>query len=206
VGEILPDAGNLHVSSGCKLVGLLLHGAILPERFGLSPGYIMLVYLIRHGVAVSVRDTPSRKHEDRPLTEDGATRMKVQAASFRRIGGVVQEVWTSPHLRARQSADIVRDAQDTGTPVIEVEDLAPEGDVEAVFGRLRAYENGHDIAIVGHEEGITKLASRLLVDGSAPVMHFGRGAVCCLDVLELSPDARSLLRWHLTPQQLRGLM
>ena len=89
----------------------------------------MTVYLIRHGVAVSVRDTPSHKHEDRPLTDDGATRMKVQAASFRRIGGVVQEVWTSPHLRARQSAEIVRDVQDTGVPVIEVEDLAPEGEI-----------------------------------------------------------------------------
>jgi len=166
----------------------------------------MLVYLIRHGIAVSSRDLPFHNDEDRPLTEDGVCRMEVQAASFRRIGGIIREIWTSPHLRSRQSADILRDKQDSDVPVVELKGLAPDGDIETVIDRLCRSENGRDIAIVGHEDGIAKLASRLLVGNGAPLIRFARGTVCCLDVLELRPTVRSMLRWHLTPQQLRGLM
>lgn len=165
----------------------------------------MLVYLIRHGIAEDTADA-SAIDVDRPLSEDGARRMKVQADALRRIGAIFDEIWTSPHLRACKTADILRLAQQRDLPVHEVPELAPDGDLDGVIDRLRRSGDDQNLALVGHEVGITRLAGLLLSGRTLPCIRFTCGAACCLEMQALDPIARAQLQWHLTPMQLRGFM
>ena len=165
----------------------------------------MLVYLLRHGIAEETADA-SVVDVDRPLSEDGVRQMKVQADALRRIGAIFDEIWTSPHLRARQTADILCVAQQRGLAVHEVLELAPDGDLDAVIDRLRRSGDDQNLALVGHEISITKLAGLLLSGRTIPCIRFACGAACCLEMQALDPILRALLHWHLTPMQLRGFM
>ncbi len=166
----------------------------------------MLVYLMRHGLAEDLQGEAGSSDSERPLSVDGTHRMQVQAGAFRRMVGILHEIWTSPLLRAHQTADIVSSAMLPTIPVCGVAGLGPEQEIEPVLHRLRQAEDDRHIVLIGHEVGLMELASHMLAGRATPMMKFPCGAVCCLDIVALDPIVRAQLHWFLTPRQLRALM
>ena len=78
------------------------------------------LYLIRHAIAAELG---SEWPDDtkRPLTERGMSRFKDAVKGLRRLDVAVDEIFTSPLVRARQTADI-RAAGLDGKPPIKVLD------------------------------------------------------------------------------------
>jgi Histidine phosphatase superfamily (branch 1) len=67
----------------------------------------MHLYLMRHGIAYE-RDERSGDDDSRPLTEEGIERTRAVAKALHKDGRLdLAEVWTSPLVRARQTAEIV---------------------------------------------------------------------------------------------------
>jgi phosphohistidine phosphatase len=110
----------------------------------------MRLILLRHGKSVEKTDWHDRD-EDRPLTKDGvehATQVLKLTAPF--VHAV--EIWTSPWLRARQTAELA-------SGIWKMAWLAAEAQTPAErASRLRA---DTDVALVGHEPDLNELAQIL---------------------------------------------
>jgi phosphohistidine phosphatase len=165
-----------------------------------SPSYEL--YLIRHGLA-EARGEAWPDDGKRPLTADGATRLRKAARALARLGVSIDVVLTSPLVRTRQTAEIVAAAFDPRPVVVNVEALAPGGTHASVLAELEKHMRRGHIAIVGHEPGIGELAGRLA--GMRHALEFKKGAVCRIDVDTLPPRGGGTLRWFLTPKVLRKL-
>lgn len=160
------------------------------------------LYLIRHAVAEE-RGDAWPDDTKRPLSDDGAARMRKAARGLTRLGVTFDVILTSPLVRTRQTAEIVAAAFDVRPPIVAVESLAPNGSPPAVFGDLEKQARRRRIALVGHEPAIGELAARLA--GSRHPFAFKKGAVCRIDVETLPPAGPGSLRWFLTTRILRAV-
>jgi phosphohistidine phosphatase len=154
------------------------------------------LYLIRHAIAEE-RGDKWPDDTKRPLSDDGAARMKKAAKGLAQLGVRLDVIVSSPLVRTRQTADIVAAALDPRPSVALAESLAPEGEYGDVLEDLRKYSRKSRVALVGHEPNIGELAARLA--GSRHPFEFKKGAVCRVDVDALPPTRPGALRWFLPP-------
>src|SRR3712207_398170 len=112
----------------------------------------MELYLIRHGIAAE-REAYAND-EDRPLTDKGREKTGKVAEQLRQLGLHFDLILTSPLVRARETADILKDAS-LGSQVEELTSLAPDGNIYAWIRWLQErQQNGGDyqcLALVGHQ-------------------------------------------------------
>ena len=160
------------------------------------------LYLIRHGIAEE-RGEAWPDDAKRPLTDDGAARVRKSARGLARLGVSFDAILTSPLVRARQTADAVASAFELRPHIVAAESLAPGGTYQAVLADLEKQSRRARIALVGHEPGIGELASRLA--GSRHPLEFKKGAACRIDVDAMPPTGPGSLRWFLTPRIMRSL-
>ena len=65
------------------------------------------IYLVRHGIAVDPAEMGSLDDEARPLTGKGRKRFRRLARAFRDLGEPLDFIFTSPLVRAVQTAEIL---------------------------------------------------------------------------------------------------
>jgi phosphohistidine phosphatase len=160
------------------------------------------LYLIRHAVAEE-RGEAWPDDTKRPLSDDGASRMRKAARGLARLGVTFDVILASPLVRTRQTAEIVAAAFDVRPPIVAVDSLAPGVSPPALFADLEKQTRRRRIALVGHEPGIGELAARLT--GSRHPIAFKKGAICRIDVEALPPSDPGELRWFLTTRILRSV-
>jgi phosphohistidine phosphatase len=160
------------------------------------------LYLIRHAVAEE-RGEAWPDDTKRPLSEDGAARMRKAARGLARLGATFDVILTSPLVRTRQTAELVAGAFDARPPIVAIESLAPGGSYQAVIADLEKQARRRRMALVGHEPGIGELAARLV--GSRHPFVFKKGAVCRIDVETLPPSGAGAMRWFVTTKMLRAV-
>jgi phosphohistidine phosphatase len=153
------------------------------------------LYLIRHAPAEQ-RGDDWPDDAKRPLSEDGADRMRKAARGLDRLGVTLDVVVTSPLVRTRQTAEIVAAALNPRPPIVAVESLAPGGTYQALMSDLEKQSRRMRIALVGHEPGIGEVAARLI--GSRHPIEFKKGAVCRIDADTIPPSGPATLRWLMT--------
>jgi phosphohistidine phosphatase len=124
----------------------------------------MYLYLIRHGIAIDRDDKIA--DGDRYLTAKGIAKTTTVARALA-ARWQFDYIFTSPLLRARQTAEIL-DSQHLCCQPIEIAiELAPGGSldpwVQAWNDRARNLELKHDrLALVGHEPDLSQWAERLV--------------------------------------------
>lgn len=160
------------------------------------------LYLIRHGVAED-RGDAWPDDAKRPLTSNGANRLRKSARGLARLGVSLDVVLTSPFVRTRQTSDIVASAFESRPPVVVVEALAPGGTFSSLVSEIEKQSRRPSMALVGHEPGIGEIAAQLA--GLRHGLEFKKGAVCRIDIDDLPPAGPGDLRWMLTPKILRAL-
>jgi phosphohistidine phosphatase len=160
------------------------------------------LYLIRHGLAAS-RGDQFPDDAKRPLTPQGVTRLRREAAGLEALGVRFDIVLTSPLVRARQTAEVLAQALAPRTAVTELAALAPGGAAAATASALAEYSRHGAIALVGHEPDLGQLAARLI--GTRAAIPFKKGAVCRIDMEALPPSRPGRLVWFVTPKMLRKL-
>ena len=160
------------------------------------------LYLIRHGVAEE-RGDAWPDDTKRPLSEEGMERLRKSARGLARLDLWIDLIFTSPLVRARQTADIVATAFDPRPSIVTIDSLAPEGTYTSLVADLEKHARKTRIALVGHEPGIGELGARLI--GSRHSFEFKKGAVCRIDVEDIPPTGPGDLRWLLTPKILASI-
>jgi phosphohistidine phosphatase len=169
------------------------------------------LYLMRHGIAADLGEGGVMKDEDRPLTLEGRARMKQAAAGIREFGVKFNLILSSPLLRARQTAEVIAEVLELQHKLKILDSLAPggafvegEGKHAEIFLELGAYQFDRAL-LVGHMPDISELASFLLTGNRNLNLEFKKGSLCAIEVTSLPPRGPGLLRWMMTPKQLRLL-
>ena len=160
------------------------------------------LYLVRHAIAAERGDEwpDDRK---RPLTTRGIARFKEAVVALEILDVAIDEIFTSPLVRAKQTADLLA-AGVSGKPPVKILDaLAPDHAPAAVMTQLAKAAKRRRIALVGHEPALGELAAHLL--GAPRAIPFRKGGMGRIDVQALTGRRAGSLIWLATPKMLRHM-
>jgi phosphohistidine phosphatase len=163
----------------------------------------MQLYLVRHGIAEN-RDFPGIISDAaRRLTPEGERKMRRNSRALLRLGVELNEIWTSPLVRARQTAEILAEELMSETPVHIVQPLKPDGQFEDLLVLLQEHQQLAGVALVGHEPFLGELAA-VLIGAPRPVtITFKKGGVANIEIDQFEQPLQGALNWLLTPRQMR---
>jgi phosphohistidine phosphatase len=161
----------------------------------------MKLYLLRHGDAGERGDPKFTNDDDRPLSSKGTQRTKLLAHALRGWKISFDVIWSSPLVRARQTADIVEHGLRLHRRLEFTSHLAPGGDAE----KLVALVNGsrprsESVLLVGHEPFLSEFISLLCTGGPQLSLTLKKGALCRLEVEKLDCSRCASLDWLLPPR------
>jgi phosphohistidine phosphatase len=160
------------------------------------------LYLVRHAIAAE-RGEEWPDDSKRPLTEHGITRFREGMKGLRTLDVEIDEIFSSPLVRTKQTADLLAAALDPKPTVKLLDALAPGHSPAAVMTQLAKLAKRRRIALVGHEPDLGELAAHLL--GTQRPVPFKKGGVCRIDVQGLTSKRAGSLIWFLPPKVLRKL-
>jgi phosphohistidine phosphatase len=172
----------------------------------------MNLLVIRHAIAEDKEAfaASGRSDDQRPLTQAGRSKMRRAAQGLRTICPRIAVLAASPLVRARETAEIVAPALDIARVEI-VDALRPERPFDELVAWLhrRVGPNDSDadptVAVVGHEPHLSGLVTWLMTSATDSRIELKKGGACLLRFERAPAAGGALLRWSLTPSQLRGL-
>lgn len=155
----------------------------------------MELYFFRHGHAEDAQG-PDFDDFARKLTDKGVERTQAAGRALHKLGVKPARIYTSPRLRARQTAEIISESLG----------ITPEAREEVNFGfnphlipaLIQDIANDAAVMFVGHEPDLS-ITVGALVGGSEIEMK--KGGVARVDLLARTP-LRGVLLWILTPRVL----
>jgi len=160
------------------------------------------LYLVRHAIAAE-RGEEWPDDSKRPLTHEGAAKMRKAVAGLRDLDLAIDIVYTSPLVRAIETAEILVSGLKP-TPVLRpLPALAPGTPPAKVAESLVIERDARTVALVGHEPSLGELAAWLI--GTRNPLPFRKGGVCRIDLPDQAAGRNGQLVWFATPKMLRGL-
>ncbi|MDA3920481.1 MAG: phosphohistidine phosphatase SixA [Salinisphaera sp.] len=168
----------------------------------------MDIIVIRHGIALdaSAAQQLGLSDAERPLTPRGERRTRAAAIGLRATltDMPVDDILTSPLLRARQTADILASYLDD-PPVDEADVLAPPVDMARLDAWLHQHFGDRRVMLVGHEPDLATWVSWSLTRRRDRLMAFKKAGAALLEFPGTPEGGTGTLRWLLTAAQLRAL-
>lgn len=148
----------------------------------------MRLYFMRHGIAEY--STPDA---ERPLTKEGVANTKQAAQKLKALGVSVDHIYSSPRVRARQTAEIVAQALNCEVEIREEVDLGFS--ITAVEALVRDLDREKSVMFVGHEPDFSTTITSLV--GGRIVMK--KGGLARVDVISDQPLLGELV-WLIAPK------
>ncbi|MBD2409978.1 phosphohistidine phosphatase SixA [Nostoc calcicola FACHB-389] len=163
----------------------------------------MELYLIRHGIAED-KDL-GIKDEERSLTKEGRQKTEKVAQQLVKLGLNFDLILTSPLVRARQTSDILIAAK-LSPKLEESSHLAPDGEISSWLVdwlEPRNYSQNTQLALVGHEPGLSNWAEILLWGEAKASLVLKKAGMIGIKLPESgSPLGRSQMFWLTSPKYL----
>jgi phosphohistidine phosphatase len=150
------------------------------------------LWLLRHGEAVPHDSKPDA---DRELTPRGERQSITAGEALARLGVEFAACYTSPKVRARDTARLACRA--LSVEPVDVESLADGFDREDALELLHAHDDGDRILVVGHEPSF----SQVVFDLTGGRVDFKKGGVAAVRVERGGGELLVLLR----PRELESL-
>ena len=160
------------------------------------------MYLVRHAIAAE-RGEEWPDDTRRPLTDIGITRFREVVDGLAWLHVEIDEIFSSPLVRARQTATLLAQGLGNKTSVKTLDAMAPGHSPRQVMNELSRAAKRRRIALVGHEPGLGELAAHLI--GSSRALPFKKGGVCHIAVQGLTSRRPGELVWSIPPKVLRRL-
>ncbi len=150
----------------------------------------MQLYLMRHGKA----ETGTGADHERRLTAVGAKRLASEARVIKRLGIRPAHIYSSPRVRARQTAAII--ARALGMEV-EVNEAMNFGfDSAAVLTLTQDLPTDAQVMFVGHNPSMSDVVQAL----TGANVEMKVGGLARVDILYREPSLRGHLVWLLAPK------
>lgn len=158
--------------------------------------------LFRHGIAVEP-DEWEGTEENRPLTDKGKKRTKQAAQGLAVLGCEPTHLFTSPFVRAYDTARLVRTAVCPALKLETKEELAVGVEPEQLIALLRTLPPDAVVLCVGHEPLLGEVLSLLLCGNVLPSFSLKKAGAGSLELMDGIKPGQARLRWWLQPGQLR---
>jgi phosphohistidine phosphatase len=151
------------------------------------------ILLIRHGEAIDPRGTSDAW---RYLTAHGRATTRRAAEALVQRGHAPTHLYTSPLVRAVQTAEILAATLQYDGEVVADPRLAPGFDAAKLASVLDESQSEREIAFVGHEPDLGGILTLLLSLPKGYAMR--KGAIAALDLPNVGEPVRVDLAWLLT--------
>jgi len=149
----------------------------------------MRLYFVRHGIAEDLADSDFA----RELTKRGGRRVAVSAKVMARLGIEPSQIFSSPRLRARQTADIIADALEMDVTLTDTVNFG--FDRAGLRALTRNSSGGDEVMFVGHNPDMSLLVSELTgVD-----VAMKKGGLARIDTLGKTVEHGELV-WLIAPK------
>jgi phosphohistidine phosphatase len=154
-----------------------------------------MLYLVRHAHALD-----TSPDAERALSPKGREQAERLAAFLKRSQPEPpEEIWHSPLLRARETAEIVAAGLRWKAPLRETPGLLPDDPPGIIAKRLTPQRS---LALFGHSPYMALLATLLVTGRTFPaVFHFRKGSALALESGGGRPG-EWMVQWHLDPHLL----
>jgi phosphohistidine phosphatase len=164
----------------------------------------MLLYIVRHGIAIDREDPKCPSDPERYLTAEGITRTREVAKCIAALIDTPKVHISSPYVRAVQTAEIFADALRTAKAKIEKTELLLPGAEPSGFLRELSRRKSLDSAICfGHAPQLDELISAA-VGAKKDLTELKKAGVACIEMSRVYPAAGKL-QWLITPRIVRKL-
>jgi phosphohistidine phosphatase len=159
----------------------------------------MNLYLIRHAEAAELNAGDERDDSERPLTDAGRAQCAALASALQARGVTLNQVVTSPLLRARQTVEALLEHWPTPHPEqLTCNALAPGGRAKKITRFLLGL-NGENVGLVGHMPDLAEYAGWLIGTKKTRLEMAKAGAAFIR--FDGSPDkGEGALVWLATPE------
>lgn len=123
------------------------------------------------------------------------------------MGTGIELILTSPYLRAADTARILHKKLELKKDkLVELQELRPGGDAMGLVRVINeSYGPVQNIALVGHEPGLSRLISVLISGQPDLPITLKKGGVCYLSVDKLKYGRCATLEWLMAPAQLTSI-
>ncbi len=166
----------------------------------------MRLYIVRHAIA-SPHGTLGVKDDDRALTKEGVEKMREAAAGLRALGYLPETILTSPLLRARQTAELLRDVFGKGIECRSTRSLAPSGDRQELYREIALYDKKlKSLMLVGHQPSLGEIAGEIAWGSKDCYIELKKGGTCAIDLEGVQGIPKGKLVSLLTPSILRKIV
>ena len=150
----------------------------------------MRLYLVRHGKA----EPQSTNDHDRKLTADGAERLQTEAQVLARLGVNPQHIYSSPRVRARQTAEIIASALDK---TVEIREEVNFGfNVNALARLVHGLPANAEVMFVGHNPSMSAVVEAI----TGATVEMKVGSLARVDLDSTSREPYGYLVWLLAPK------
>jgi phosphohistidine phosphatase len=167
------------------------------------------VLVMRHGEA----ESPGRGDDaERALTPRGIETLTLAARGAKTLGLAIAQIYCSPLLRTRQTAEICQ--RGLGGPIDVLEVLRPGGAPEEVATAVETWATDpqapaerrtQSILLVGHMPDVSHVVGYYVAADAPGIVAFAPGSLACVEFPGRPRAAAGALRWVLTVEQLGRL-
>ena len=162
----------------------------------------MEIYVVRHGIAIDRADPKSPADPERYLTEEGIEKTKRVAAAVGTLCATPDLLFSSPYVRATQTAEIFAAALDYPKPKIRRTDLLLPGSEPSLFFReLAKDKQTSTLFVFGHAPQLDDLIAAAL-GAKQHITSLKKAGVALIELKRVSPPNGQLV-WLAPPKLLR---
>ena len=163
----------------------------------------MKLAVVRHAIAEE-RDAKRYPGDDRPLTKEGVVKMREAALGIAALADRPDIILSSPLIRARSTAEIVREAFALKTAIKTQNALLPESTPNEIISALRKFKSSGNVMAFGHEPSLSRFIAHILSETPFEIT-LKKGALCLLTVNSLNPPYDTILETLAQPSALRRI-
>jgi phosphohistidine phosphatase len=160
----------------------------------------MKLYFIRHATATDI----ALNDAARELTEEGRDEAAIAGAALAGLGVDPSAIFTSPLVRARQTAEIVAKGLKHKNKVQTIEELTNDTSTADLICFLKRFEKEKEVALVGHAPSLSIHVAALVGAKNHEGIPLGKGGIACVELDELLAG-KGELRWLMRQRQLRAI-
>lgn len=163
----------------------------------------MLIYLVRHGIAIDREDPNCPPEPERHLTPKGMERTRESARGLRKLGIAPRVALSSPYLRALQTAEIVcQELKLSPGKLKRTAALLPEAAPAELLRELKKV-TAEEVICFGHAPNLDLVIAHA-VGAPHAVTELKKAGAACVE-LEAVAAGRGALQWVVTPKLLRRM-
>lgn len=161
----------------------------------------MILYLMRHGIAAGLG---AGSDSERPLTHKGEQRTRQAARGLMHLGVKLESIWSSPLLRARQTAALAAEALNpTSAKIVITSALEPDQLPAVLFSELDRARLSR-VLCVGHLPHLDLILGEALTGTRTSLGSFKKAGAAAID-FPVSPVSVGRLLWFMPPRVLRSI-